>query len=787
MSKRTKKLSKRNTRKWILSAVVITAVVLIGAVLGTVIGAILNIPAWSPETLYGSETTTLYDRSGNAFYSLHAEENRIQVPLSLIPQHLREAFIAIEDQQFYQHHGINPIAIGRAIIVDIMKGEKAQGASTITQQLAKNAFLYPDKTWERKIKEMILAFQLESKYSKDEILEFYLNRIYFGSGAWGVQTASQTYFGKDVDQLSLAESALLAGVVRRPNAYSPFKNPDLAKSRQRVVLNSMVDCGFITQQEADEAYEQELHYKEPVKSRSQYGFFVDYVVDEAERILEEEGLYDNPQDAIYKGGLKIYTTLEPTIQLAAEEAYAQPNAFPNLKSKTGQEIQSAMILLDHRTGEILSLVGGRSYTYQRGFNRAVDMLRQPGSAFKPIVVYGPALEMGYHPDYQLEDAPVTFNVGGQKYSPKNYDGKYRGMITMRTAVQWSVNIYAVKLANEIGIKNGIEFAERLGITTLVKSGRVNDLNLATALGGITKGVSPLEMASAYGAFANNGILAQHHIIKKIEDNVGNTIYEFRPKYNRVMKEETAWLMTDMLMTVVQAGTGTGAQISGVQCAGKTGTTQNDNDAWFVGYTPHYTCAVWMGYDQKETMSNTYGGSYPARIWKAAMTKAVAISKGKFSVPSGITSVRICKVSNKLATSACPDEQILATYVGSGNVPQESCDVHVLIDICSETGLLATPGCPAPVQQGFDKTLAPGVPGAIPQEYCPIHGGHVSTQKVMICTDPRHHGRMYLANISKDGEVGGCPGEYIAEIEINNPEQFNYCPLVDHQTQRLPQE
>ena len=357
MSKRRKKISKRNARKWILSAVVITAVVFLGAVLGTVIGAILNIPSWSPETLYGSETTTLYDRNGKAFYSLHAEENRIQVPLSLIPEHMKEAFIAVEDQKFYQHHGINPVAIARAAIVDIMKGEKAQGASTITQQLAKNAFLYPDKTWERKIKEMILSFQLESKYSKDEILEFYLNRIYFGSGAWGVQTASQTYFGKDVEQLNLAESSLLAGLVRRPNAYSPFKNPELAKNRQRIVLNCMVDCGFITQQEADEAYEQELNFKEPVKSQNQYGFFVDYVVDEAERILEE-GLYDNPQDAIYKGGLKIYTTLEPSIQLAVEEAYAQPNAFPNIKSKTGQEIQSAMILLDHRTGEILSLVGG---------------------------------------------------------------------------------------------------------------------------------------------------------------------------------------------------------------------------------------------------------------------------------------------------------------------------------------------------------------------------------------------------------------------------------------------
>lgn len=783
MPKRKKKISKREARKWFVSAAIITAVILIGAIVGTVIGAVINIPTWSPETLYGSETTTLYDRNNKTFYSLHAEENRIQVPLSLMPEHLKQAFIAVEDREFYNHHGINVLAIARAVIVDIVAGKKAQGASTITQQLAKNAFLYPDKTWERKIKEMVMSFQLESKYSKDEILEFYLNRINFGSGAWGVQTASQIYYGKDVDQLTLAESSLLAGLVRRPNAYSPFKNLDLAKSRQRIVLNSMVDCGFITQQEADEAYEEKLNFREPVDAPHQYGFFVDYVVDEADRILQEEGLYDNPQDAIYRGGLKIYTTMDPKVQLAAEEAYANPNSFPQVKSKNGQDIQSAMILLDHRTGDILSLIGGRSYTHKRGFNRAVDMVRQPGSAFKPVVVYGPALEMGYSPEYQLEDAPVTFMAGGKPYSPKNYDGKYRGMITMRTAVQWSVNVYAVKLADEIGIKNGINFAEKLGITSLVKAGRANDLNLSTALGGITKGVSPLELASAYGCFGNSGVRAEHHVITRIEDNAGNIIYDYRPKQTRVMKEETAWMMTDMLQTVVEAGTGTNARISGVQCAGKTGTTQNDKDAWFVGYTPHYTCAVWMGYDREETMSNTYGGSYPARIWKAAMTKAVANSKGSFKVPTGIQHVSICRKSNKVATPACPDEDIVVKVMKAEGVPKETCDLHVLANICPDTGKLATSGCPAPVQQGFLKDLAPGTPGAMPQEYCDFHGGQTVGEIVKVCTDPRHQGRIYLANIPEDGEFGGCPGEYIAEIKIDNPGHLGHCPLSEHQTHK----
>lgn len=785
MPKRSKKkISKRETRQWLVSAAIIIAVVITGAMVGTVIGAILNVPSWSPEALYGSETTTLYDKDQKAFYSLHApQENRIQVPLSLMPDHLKQAFIATEDQRFYKHHGISIVGIGRAIVVDIMSGKKAQGASTITQQLARNAFLSPEKTWERKIKEMVMAFQLESKYSKDEILEFYLNRINFGSGAWGVQTASQIYYGKDVDELTLAESALLAGLVQRPNVYSPFKNLDLAKKRQRVVLNCMVDCGYISQQEADNTYEQKLDFKEPVKTPYRYGFFVDYVVDEADRILREEGLYDNPQDAIYKGGLKIYTTMDPKIQMVAEETYSKPSSFPQVKSKNGQDIQSAMVLLDHRTGEIRSLIGGRNYTHQRGFNRAVDMVRQPGSAFKPVVVYGPALEMGYNSGYVLEDAPVTYMVNGKPWSPRNYDGKYRGMITMRTAVQWSVNIYAVKLADEIGIKNGIKFAENLGITSLVKAGRANDLNLSTALGGITKGVSPLELAAAFGSFGNQGILAEHHVITKIEDNAGNTIYKYGPKQQRVMKEETAWMMTDLLQTVVKAGTGTRAQIAGVQCAGKTGTTQNDKDAWFVGYTPHYACAVWMGYDREETMNKTYGGSYPALIWKAVMNQAVSGSKGSFSVPSGMEQVAICQKSGKLATPACPEEDIVINSMRSQNAPQETCDVHVLVEICSESGKLSTPGCPSPVQQGFLGDLPPGTPGAVPQEYCDIHDNKTVIKKVQVCTDPRHQGRLYLANIPKNDESGGCPGDQIAEIEIDNADQLGYCPLSDHQMQR----
>lgn len=784
-----RKSSRSDLRSWLGTIALVAVVVLIGAIAGLVLGAVVNVPNWSPEKLYGSETTTLYDRDMKPFAYLHAEENRVMVPLSKIPPDLIHAFVATEDQQFYEHHGVNPVRIIKALIIDMTTGAKVQGASTITQQLARNAFLNPEKTWERKIKEAVLAIQLESQYSKDEIMQFYLNKINFGSGAWGVQTAAQTYFGKDVDQLNLAECALLAGLVKAPNYYSPFRNPDKAKQRQRIVLNNMVHCGYITQEQADEAYRQPLKYAPKPQSQYQFGHFTDYVIEEADRILSEEGLYENPQDAIFKGGLKIYTTMDRDIQQYAEKIYSDPSYFPPLKDENGNPVQSAMVILDHKTGEIVALVGGRNYNQQRSFNRAVDALRQPGSSFKPLVVYGPALEMGYSPDYVLEDAPVTFNFGGTTWSPKNYDGKYLGPINMRTAVAKSVNIYAVKLADEIGIRNGIEFAKRCGITTLVEAGRANDMNLSTALGGITKGVSPLEMASAYGCFANQGIRAEHYVISKIEDRDGNTIYEFQPKYERVMKKETAWQMSSLLQGVVEFGTGKAAKIAGVKCAGKTGTTQDDKDAWFVGYTPYYTCAVWMGFDKEKTMSRIYGGSYPARIWKAIMSKAVAGKKSgsDFGPPDDVVAVKICTKSGKLASPACPEEDVQTKYLPKDQVPKETCDLHYLVDICTDSGKLATEYCPNRISKGYLKGALPGDPEAAPQEYCDIHTAPTQSfyndwdqVKVYVCTDPRHNGQIYLANIPKPGETGGCPSQYIREMVVKNPQNLPKCNLPDHQ-------
>ncbi|MGE5371926.1 MAG: transglycosylase domain-containing protein [Solirubrobacterales bacterium] len=771
------------TRSLLITVGLLMAVVAIGVVFGVVAAAVVNVPTWNPESLTGSVSTILYDENDKVFYQLHAEENRIIVPLNKMPKDLKNAFFAIEDQQFYEHHGVNIKSIARAIFVDVISGSKRQGASTITQQLARNAFLKPEKTFERKIKEVVMSMQLESRYTKDEILEFYLNRIYFGAGAWGVETAAHTYFGKNVSELNLSECALLAGLVKSPNTYSPFRNYSEARRRQRLVLNNMAECGFITQSEADRAYEEPVNLKKTVNSTNRYGYYVDTVIDEADEILRDEGLYDNPQDAIFRGGLKIYTTVNTDVQDYAEEIYSDSSRFPNIKSRRGQIIQSAMVLEDQKTGGIVALIGGRDNEQQRGFNRATDAVRQPGSAFKPVVVYGPALEEGYTPDYTIDDSPVSYTAGDGSWTPHNYDNKYRGLISMRTAVQFSINVAAVKLADTVGIRNGVAFAQKLGISTLVTGGRYNDMNLSTALGGLTRGVKPVEMAGAYSAYANGGLWNKPHTIEKILDQDGNVLYERRNRPKQVMKKETAWMMTSMLQSVVEGGTGTRARISGVSCAGKTGTTSDSKDAWFCGYTPAYTCVVWMGFDKKETMDRTAGGTYPALLWRAVMTKAVAGKKNlSFSMPTGLSQVAVCQKSGKLATSACPEEDIRMEYRDKETTPTENCDLHVLINICPDSGKLATPSCPYPVPRGFLKEAPPGDPEAAPTEECDIHkpGQAGSAVTVKVCRDPRNQGRLYLANEAKDGASGGCPSDETAEIQVNNPEFMSYCPLPDHQ-------
>lgn len=669
------------------------------AVVGVFAYAFITLPPFDPAKLTGDINTVIYDDKDQFIASLQGEQNRSNVRYDQIPKHTIQAFVAIEDQKFFSHYGINIFGIARAVLSNITSGDlKGQGASTITQQLAKNAFLSLEKSWERKIKEIILAFKLEAKYSKEEIMGFYLNKVYFGAGAHGVQTAANIYFGKGVSDLNLAESALLAGLVQSPSNYDPFIHMDRAKKRQQAVLNNMVECEFITAAQAQAAYDQEIVLNQTANvQKKQYGFYVDAVVEEAIKILSEQKI-SNPENIIYGGGLKIYTTLDAKTQLLAEQVYSDANNFPNL-NKDGKTVQSAMAVVRTNDSAVIALIGGREYTNQRGFNRATSALRQPGSAIKPLTVYAPALERGQMPYTVFNDAPVSFKLSnGQIWKPQNYDHSYRGPITMRTAVQYSINTYAVQCLDSIGVRAGFDFGKALGLPLIDLPGK-NDLALAPlSLGGLTKGVSPLNMAAAYAAFANKGMYTSPYLIKKIVDSDDKILYEHAPKVTKAMTPETAWLMTNMLETVVSSGTGTRAKIPNVPTAGKTGTTDEYTNAWFCGYTPTFAAAVWIGFDdQNKSMGPQAGGNFPAKIFNQVVTKAQeGLPAGSFTMPEKITKISISAVDGKLPSNDTPAEQIITEYGLAEYAPKEVSTAFKTIIVCPDSGLLPTPYCPETV-------------------------------------------------------------------------------------------
>lgn len=772
----------------IYRAILIALLIVAGIAMGAVIYAARTLPAWNPDQLSGANTTILYDDKGSIIGGLHAGENRTEVELNQVPEDLINAFLATEDKDFYDHHGVNFKGILRAVVRNVQSRDlTSQGASTITQQLARNAFLTADKRWERKVKEMLLAFKLESAFSKDEILCMYMNKIYFGAGAYGVQAASHTYFGKDVSELTLEESALLAGLVQSPNNYMPFQYYDRAKARQKIVLNNMANFGYIDQDVADAAVKKELHFKKTANTNTRYGYFVDAVVEEAIDILSHtEGYKNDPNSAIYKSGLQIYTTMNTNMQEKAEELFSNPKNFPT-ESKNGEQIQAGMAIIDDAKGQVKAIMGGRQYEQQRGFNRATDAYRQPGSSIKPISVYGPALEQGFMPFHILDDSPLAYKIGGSVWNPQNYDGSYRGLIPMRTAVQYSINTYAVQLLDQIGIKSGFNFAKSLGLE-LVDSKGTNDLALAPlSLGGLTKGATPVQMAAAYGAFGNSGIYVKPHFISSIVDSNGVVLYKHKTESRRVMSEQTSWLMSSMLQTVVQSGTGTNARIPGVMSAGKTGTSEEYRDSWFCGFVPGFSGAVWMGYDQKYTMHNVYGGGFPALIWKSMMVEALKTQKTSAQpMPGGIIQISVCKKSGQLPSDICPDDQIISDYCVKEYAPTETCDKHKMVSICPESGKLAGKFCPHPelrsmVVAGDNSQEA----DRVPTEECDVHTNFnlpgLMTGKVWVCRDPRNEGKLYRANLPNPAQTGGCPEEYREQIVLAPGESLPPCPIGSHQT------
>lgn len=669
------------------------------ALLIYVLYAVAGTPDWHPDTLTNQKQTSfVYDMGGNQIAELHAAENRQMVDASEIPELVKKTFVAVEDKRFYDHFGVDPIRIVGSLIADIKSQSLREGASTITMQLANNAFIENprEKTLVRKLQQAALAIQLEREYTKDEILTFYLNRIFFGESSFGIQAAAKTYFGKELDQLTPDEIALLARLPQAPSAYNPYYHPEEAMKRRTIVLGVMRDAGLITPDEYTQYKDAPFTHVENVKANRaesekpvvvgtdyKYPYFVDHVIEE---LINEHGF---TEDQIFNGGLRIYSTVDTKIQAAAEKEFANAANFP--QSVDEIPVQGAMTVLDPKTGAIRALVGGRDYSTARGLNRATQAYRQPGSTVKPLVVYAPALEKGsFFPGTVLDDMPVKYNGGnGQVWAPVNYDTEYagwRGLITMRFAVQNSVNVYAVKLMNLVGVDYSWNFAKNSLGLPLEERDKVLSLSLGT------NHVSTLDMASAYGVFANNGVRVTPHAVEKVLDSNGKEVLAPQITKERTMKETSAYLMNSMLRSVVTSGTGTRAQFGNWAVAGKTGTTSLDPDiygyrtgnpdAWFAGYTPEYVGIVWMGYDKdpdkNHYLRKVYGGAFPAQIWKNVMTVAhegLAV-QAEFQRPSGIVSGSFDTKSGLLPSSLTPKDFIRTEIAAQGDFPSRVSDVWV---------------------------------------------------------------------------------------------------------------
>jgi penicillin-binding protein 1A len=565
-----------------------------------------------------SRATRVYARDGELLATLD-KENRIAVPISQIPMQVRDAFVANEDHNFYEHHGVDFAGIARAAIADY-RHEQFQGASTITQQLARALFLSNEVSVSRKVQEALLAMEIERYYTKDEILDRYLNLIYFGSGAYGIEAAAHTYFGTDVSRLTLAQAAMLAGLPAAPSDYSPYVNMQHAVERQRHVLDRMVASNFITQDEADAAAAQPLNLigDRPTGLQSyRYPYYTTYV----NHILEDTF----GTQAVYEGGLEVDTALDPHLQDLAQQAIDW--GVGRAEAEGINAHQAALVAIRPQTGEIVAMVGGTGFTLANQFNRAWQALRQPGSSFKTYV-YTAAVDAGMPPTATVEDTPASYPMGdGTQWSPMDDDFRFLGPVTLRTALAQSRNVVAVKLMQQIGVDRVIEYAHRMGVRAPLEA------NLSLALGSSV--VSPLDQATGYATLADQGIHIDPSPIRLVRDSFGTPVLDNRvPQEQEVVSAGTAYVVTSMLESVIKEGTGYPNADIGRPAAGKTGTTSNFRDAWFVGFTPDLVTAVWLGNDDYRAMSESFGGNVPARTWARFMKAALAKTpKHDFAYPS----------------------------------------------------------------------------------------------------------------------------------------------------------
>ena len=712
------------------------------------------------------EATFVYDANGNQLQKLTApNSNRMPVSLEKIPEDLQHAVVAIEDERFYEHNGIDIRGILRAGVKGILSGGNfSEGASTITQQLLKNNVFTgwtnesTVQRFKRKFQEQYLALQLEKYKSKEVILENYLNTINLGDGNYGVQAAAQGYFGKDVSDLTLSECTVIAGVSQNPTRFNPAVNPEENAKRREDVLDHMLEQGYISKEQydqclADNVYERIQNVEQQQEQVDKtYTYFIDELTEQVIHDLQEQRGYTEAQarNALYSGGLRIYTTQDPAIQQICDEEYANPNNFPagsqvcldyklTVKHPDGKienyskemlqtyfinnenanftllfnsqedaqahvdaykasiladgsevigesvhftpQPQSSITIIDQHTGYVKAIVGGRGEkSSSLTLNRATNTLRQPGSTFKPLATFAAALnEGGMTLATTFEDTPYKYPSGQPLY---NYDHAYHGTVSIRTAIQQSYNIPTVKAMEEITPALGVEYLKKFGFTSILDkqveipagSGQYrSDVNLPTALGGITKGVCNLELTAAYAAIANNGTYIKPIFYTKILDADGNVIIDNTPEETNVIKPSTAYLLTSALEDVVKKGTGKRLQLSNMPVAGKTGTTDNYKDLWFVGFTPYYTCAVWAGYDDNTVLPSGTARTYQQTLWKNIMQRIHNdLPSTEFKMPSTVEKASICTKTGLLATYSCNS---VTEYFDTEELPKKYCSGH----------------------------------------------------------------------------------------------------------------
>ncbi len=628
---------------------------------------VLRLDAWkefdSNKILGAPQALLVYDGAGQEISCLSGQETRISISIDQVPLHVRQAFISAEDTRFYDHIGVDFIRIFGAAWEDIKAGGYVQGASTISQQLVKLSHLSTEKVMSRKLEEAVLAYQMEQQFTKDQILEMYLNYVNFGGGYYGIEAAAMGYFGVHASELTVAQGALLAGVLKAPGHYAPHLHMDASIERRNLILRLMQEYGYLSAEECAAAQSEEVVLKSNLNKEVR-GYYIDLALQQACATLNIS------MTELLTGGYRIHTAMDSALQDKCEEILKNNELFP----PEAQDAQAALVVVDTRTGGVAALMGGRESTTALEYNRATRIRRQPGSVIKPIIAYAPALEnFQYTTVSMLLDEPTDFNG----YEPENFGDKYRGWVTLREAVAYSLNVPAVKVLSSIGVDSGKQFAEQLGI-----SFEAQDSSLALALGGFTYGVSPYQIAGAYATFSTGGVYSTPSLILSISDCKGNMLYTYTPEHKRVMSEENAYILTDMLQSAIEEGTGRRLGELKFALAGKTGTTgegEGNRDAWMAAYNPEYAAAVWMGYDDaasgKTLPHNATGGTYPAMILSEIFTKLYENeTPPQFVKPEGVIEVKLDGYTLEndhtavLASALTPTNSVVREVFTAGTEP-----------------------------------------------------------------------------------------------------------------------